>query len=286
MSIDRSAFISASAAAAEEADRKMRGDVLKLEAGVDYVLRFCPAFTSRNGEGIWWSFGQRHYKVPCPTTDNGRYTFDCPNHRDGSRCVVCENQAAFEAMNMWSGRDGVMGKTHVRFNVIDVNNPEAGVQVLEDSVTLWRLLKEQLKRTNIMDPFDGKVIGVQKLKKDPWRSLFDVDSMGEQYRGGYCPVDAIHPDALSWCLPENLPNLDESWYKMSWEKQLEVFKGETFELTGGATKAIDAPAPAPAPAPAAPQIASTPKDVPAGTSNILDALRKTQEAAAQEGASE
>ncbi len=290
---DRSAYAAPSASAAAEADARMRGDVLRLKPDLDYYLRFMPAFAQRDGRGIWWSMGKRHYKIPGANTESKHYTYDCPQYAMVGRCIVCEHEDQFRAVDDWDGREGKKGKLHVRFNVIDAKNPAAGVQTLEDTITLHRMLTAQLERnSSLMDPADGKVIGVNKLPAAPWRQFFDADIEGAQ-PGGFCSLDVLHEDAFEWAKLINLPNLEESWNYPTEEKQLEVFTGGVIRGIGGggdsAGSALPPPAPAPAPEaiPQVPESTETPSPAPAPAeqgqvpSVIVLALQKAQKEKAE-----
>lgn len=299
--IDRSAYGVPSVTAAQEADSRQRGDVLRMKTDTDYMLRFMPAFVQRDGSGIWWSFGKRHYKVPGANTDSKLYTYDCPQHAMAGRCITCEHEQQFIDAGRWAGRTGCMGKLHVRFNVIDAKSPANGVQILEDTITLYRMLTTALERNgSIMDPFDGKVMGVIKLTDTPWRQFFDVELKGVN-PGGYCSLDVLHDDAFEWAKMVNLPDLDASWSYPTWEKQMEVFGSVIKGITESPEQVQEQeqerlPAPSSAPTPIAEAIVSgspteaapvqsAPVEQGNPPSAVMLALQKAKDDAAKESGS-
>lgn len=223
MSVDRSRFIPASSEAADEAISGWLGGPETVKKGDKKFFFFMPAYTTRDGRGVWFSVANRHYGVPLTKgqgEDRQLWTFDCPQSV-GSRCIVCENKKLFQQLGVWgdNNRQGCKPSRRIRFNVINVQYPDRGVLVFEDGTTTLKMLRTILQESpNIMDPFDGTVLVVKNLGEDPWRYIAVAE-------GGKMSLDEIHPDALSWALPENLPNLDESWNFPSYEEQVAKFTG-------------------------------------------------------------
>jgi len=250
--VDRSRYLNVtreSVAAAEETAKKFMGGPMRLTKGNRYYLRFMPAF-KLNAAGIpqWWSYGMRHFGIPVIGKEDGKkITMDCPQSI-GARCIPCENKAVFKMMGAWDDFKGCSPRKRTYFNVIDIQNLDAGVQVLEDGPKLWQLLREEFEEENdqLFDPYTGSVLIVIVKDADPWRKLKYPESH-------QCSLDEIDENALTWALPENLNDLDEQWDFPTLEWQQETF---AYLLGGGPTQ-IAAPTPqqqieAPAPAPAAP----------------------------------
>lgn len=256
--VDRSRYLSVtreSVAAAEETSKRFMGGPMRLEKGSRSYLRFMPAF-KLNASGIpqWWSYGMRHFGIPVIGKEEGKkVTMDCPQSI-GARCIPCENKRVFQQMGAWDDFKGCSPRKRVYFNVIDIQNLDAGVQVLEDGPKLWSLLREEFEEENdqLFDPFTGSVLIVISKDADPWRKL--------KYPTAHqCSLDEIHAEALTWALPENLNDLDEQWDFPTLEEQQETF---SFLMGGGPTQ-IAAPAPpaqiespAPAAAPVTPGVAA------------------------------
>ena len=222
--VDRSRYLTVTresvAAAADEAARYMGGP-FRFQKGNRYYLRFMPAFKV-NAQGLpqWWSFGMRHYGIPliaAADEDGKKLTMDCPMSI-GARCIPCENAGVFKRMGAWDDFKGCSPRKRVYFNVIDIQNIEAGVQVLEDGPKLWGLLREEFEEENdkLFDPFEGSVLIIHAKEADPWRKL-------KYPKEHQCSLEEIHEDALTWALPENLNDLDEQWDFPSLEQQQETF---------------------------------------------------------------
>ncbi len=256
--VDRSRYLTVTresvAAAADEAARYMGGP-FRFTKGNRYFLRFMPAFKV-NAQGLpqWWSYGMRHYGIPIIGKEDGKkFTMDCPLSI-GARCIPCENSPVFKQMGAWDDFKGCSPRKRVYFNIIDIQNIDAGVQVLEDGPKLWGLLREEFEEENdlIFDPFEGSVLVIHAKDADPWRKL-------KYAKDHQCSLSEIHEDAMTWALPENLNDLDEQWDFLSLEDQQEKF---AFLRTATQIAApvpqtqIEAAAPAPAPAPVSAGVAS------------------------------
>ena len=265
---DRSRYhtvTSESVAAAGDAAKRYMGGPFRLEKGNRYYLRFMPAFKV-NAASVpqWWSYGMRHYSVPIIGAEQGKkVTMDCPQ-TIGARCIPCEYKKVFQQMGAWDDFKGCSPRKRVYFNVIDIQNLDAGVQVLEDGPKLWSLLREEFEEENdqLFDPFTGSVLIVIAKDADPWRKL--------KYPTAHqCSLDEIHPDALTWALPENLNELDEQWEYPSLEEQMETFSF----LVGARPGQIAAPSPKAqieSPAPAAAPVTPAAAPVTPGVAAILE----------------
>lgn len=241
--VDRSRFIPASAEAADDAISSFMGGPLTIGVGEKKYLRFMPAFKEVDGRGVWFSSANRHWGVPLVRQDSEEArstTFDCPASV-GARCIVCENKALFQQIGAWDkdGPGGCKPSRRVRFNVIDAERPQAGVLIFEDGITTWKLLRNMVRKDRnplLMDPFEGSILVVENTgEKGVWRDIYEA-------KGGKMSLDEMHPDALEWALPENLPDLDASWDFPSYDDQVAMFTGvdarERLFDPGSDTKAL------------------------------------------------
>lgn len=265
--LDRSRYIAVtreSVAAAEEASKRYMGGPLRMEKGSRNYYRFMPAFkVDENGVPKWWSYGMRHYGVPILGGEEGKKTtIDCPQ-TIGGRCLVCENKKLFQQLGQWDDFKGCSPRKRVYFNVIDIQNLEAGVQVLEDGPKLWGLLREEFEEENelLFDPFEGSVLTVISKDADPWRKI-------KYPKAHQCSLDQLHVDGLTWALPENLEDLDDQWEFPTLEEQQKTFA----TMFGGVHEQLAAPAPQVqiGALAAAPAQAAVPAPVAVGVAAILD----------------
>lgn len=235
----RDDFLKADPKAADKAaDEFTNGGPFRLEKGRDYYLRFMPPYKEIGGDPHWWSFGRIHFGVPGANTESGKKTFACPAFI-GQRCLVCEKEKDYKRLGMWeySPEGGVHVEPQLicKFNVIDLENIEKGVQILEDKKTLFDMLRRKLNRNpNLLDPFEGRVLIVTKLDGQPWREV-------EKSKVLSLDEEEFPDDTLEQALPQNLPQLDETWDYPSVEQQLEWFNGSIEEAVenGNGQEAIE-----------------------------------------------
>lgn len=198
-------------ASADEEEKRRKGSHYTLTVDEKATLRIAPAYKVVQGRAYWFSSTKRHWGAPVPNDAIEKVTFDCPDDR-GKRCLTCEHKDDYPSA-VW---DNIRPKTRYVFNVIDVDHPEHGVQVLEDGFTLWNAIKEIIKNDEptLLDPHKGFNVKIFRYSKQPWRSV----SVGDQ-----CDVASIHPDAPEWFKLGNLSNLDDEWRFPSLEEQYEWY---------------------------------------------------------------
>lgn len=215
---DRSRYLAKpSMEAADEAADAFLGKTWRAKEG-KYFIRMMPSFkVDEMGREIFFSLAQRHFGIPIIGKEDDSVTMDCPLSI-GARCIPCEKQSVFKAVGRWTGKHGCAPSKRFVFNVLDVARPDRGVQILEEGKTFYDLLRLEFDDDEmIMDPFEGTNLRYTVLGDKPWRRLKPASN-------GQCSLEEIHPDALEWALPANLPDLDDVWEFPSLEEQLQTFE--------------------------------------------------------------
>ncbi len=206
-------FIVPSATAAQAESDRRRGPNLRLKPGRQYNFRLLPAFKILNGDGIWFGIARKHWKIPVDNTVDESRTFACPQER-GEECYICGLREEFSSA-MPALAKKLTPNTNYMFNIIDVDNPQFGIQQLEDGATLFNLFTGIIQANpTIADPIQGGVIQVTKLTQTPWRTAVPtgrVVSLDELGIG----VDAA--------LPSKLKNLDDAFTYIAADEQRQLF---------------------------------------------------------------
>lgn len=204
--------IAPSAAAAQAEQDRRRGPNMRLKQGRQYRLRLCPAFKLSGGQGVWFSVRRKHWKVPVP--DTGDYkTFACTQEL-GQPCYVCDMAKELNQVLPQMAKNLKPNLAYM-FNVIDVDNPNFGIQQLEDGATLFNLFLGIVQALpTIADPVQGQIITVSKLPQAPWRTAIPGPVLSYDEIG--IPIDAAYP--------ANLKNLDDVWEYIPYEEQKTLFQ--------------------------------------------------------------